>query len=69
MESITISLTINQKRNVIFIINLQKILSSVLLLVVTGEQERNFSDEIQIKTSNNLPTMIFCENVVKILQI
>ena len=67
MESITISLTINQKRNVIFIINLQKILSSVLLLVVTGEQERNFSDEIQIKTSNNLPTMIFCENVVKIL--
>ena len=69
MESITISLTINQKRNVIFIINLQKILSSVLLLVVTGEQEQNFSDEIQIKTSNNLPTMIFCENVVKILQI
>ena len=67
MESITISLTINQKRNVIFIINLYKILSSVLLLVVTGEQERNFSDEIQIKTSNNLPTMIFCENVVKIL--
>ena len=67
MESITISLTINQKRNVIFIINLQKILSSVLLLVVTGEQERNFSDEIQIKTSNNLPTMIFCKNVVKIL--
>ena len=67
MESITISLTINQKRNVIFIINLYKILSSVLLLVVTGEQERNFSDEIQIKTSNNLPTMIFCKNVVKIL--
>ena len=67
MESITISLTINQKRNVIFIINLYKILSSVLLLVVTGEQERNFSDEIQIKMSNNLPTMIFCENVVKIL--
>ena len=67
MESITISLTINQKRNVIFIINLYKILSSVLLLVVTGEQERNFSDEIQIKTSSNLPTMIFCENVVKIL--
>ena len=41
-----------------------KILSDKLLLVVIGGQKSNLSCEIQIRTNNNLPPMIYCENVV-----
>ena len=42
----------------------QQILSGRLLLVVIGGQKSNLSCEIQIRTNNNLPPMICCENVV-----
>ena len=49
--------------NIFITLSLQ-ILSGKLLLVVIAGQKSNLSCEIQIKTNNNLLTMICCENVV-----
>ena len=46
----------------------QQILSNRLLLAVIGEQKSNLSGELKFE-SNNLPLMICCESIVKILLI
>lgn len=42
----------------------QQLLCDKLLLAVTNEQKSNFTDEFNLKTYNNLPTMIYFENIV-----
>ena len=46
---------------------LQQILCGRLLLVVTSEQESNFSGGFKLKTYNNLPIKTCCENIVNIV--
>ena len=44
----------------------QKILCGKLLLAVISRQQSNFSCKFKFKTCNNLPTEIYCENIVDI---
>ena len=39
----------------------------MLLLVVTGEQKSKFKLWIQIRTNNNLSSMIYYKSIVKML--
>ena len=44
---------------------LQQILGGRLLRAITSRQESNFSGGFKLKTCNNMPSMICCENVVE----
>ena len=47
---------------------LQQILWQVVTcwLTITSGQKNNFSNKFKLKTCNNLPTWICCENVVNV---
>ena len=44
----------------------QKILNDRLLLAITSKKKKKIKWQVQIKTNNNLPPKIYCENIMNI---
>ena len=53
------------QRNITSTRFLQQILGGRLLWAITSRQESNFSGGFKLKTYNNMPSIICCENIVK----